>query len=35
MKYRIDWQAGNKVVTIVVYATWPPAAILDFIESEI
>jgi len=35
MKYRIDWQAGNKVVAILVYARWPPAAILDFIGSEI
>jgi len=26
MKYRIDWQAGNKVVAILVYPRWPPAA---------
>ena len=35
MKYRIDWQAGNEVMATLVYPIMPPAAILDFVRSDI
>ena len=34
MKHRIDRQAGNKVMAILVYPRWPPSAIFEFRKSS-